>query len=379
MWYLDKSFIYILIIVLFSAGFNFLFKDRLSKLKKVLLSLAFGAFIFFYSKYLFVFIFAWIWAVFVLAKIIFHIQNDIVKKCVFIFSVGINVVVFVLTGVLSYDIANVSVIFLGSGYAFLKLTDVVYYAYYYEENFSFFDLVVFILFLPTFTSGPIMGFNDFKTQTLNHTPVNLESSVKRIVMGYFKKIVLLKIIYILHDRLLSGSLNPMSSLLVLFLFYIIGYLDFSGYSDIAIGFGKIMGFNVPENFRMPFLSPSLTVFWKNWHITLGAWVKSHITVFIKPKTRLQSALASFIIMVFIGLWHRFSLLFLLWGMWHGLVLFIEGYFNLAIVNKKKTKPVVYYLRCAITNLIVTIGCLFFYTDMGIVIKILKGFLPFLGN
>lgn len=376
MWYLDSQLKYIMLMAIFYVALSALYPKGAAFVKRYCFPAAFFVFLVFYNPYTGLLYTAATFLNFFIAKGILQSRH---KKLLFIFSILLNTGAFLFVGILPYwnTSAPNFISFIGYAYAYLKLMDLSYYAYFYEEEMSIIDVLSFILFVPIFTAGPIISFNDFKKQ-IEAPPAmpELEGPVKRIIIGFFKKVVLIKLIYILHDSLLKGELNIFSSLLVLFSFYIIGYLDFSGYSDIAIGFSKLMGFTIPENFKFPFLSPSLTIFWKNWHISLGAWIKSHISIFLKPKTRLQAAVSAFCIMLFIGIWHKFSLLFFLWGVWHGIFLFIEAYFNIGTVNKKKTKPLIYYTRCFVTNLIVTIGCIFFYSDMGSVLKILKGLFTF---
>jgi D-alanyl-lipoteichoic acid acyltransferase DltB (MBOAT superfamily) len=111
------------------------------------------------------------------------------------------------------------------------------------------------------------------------------------------------------------------------------YFDFSGYTDIAIGMGRLLGFKLPENFNSPFLKPNLTQFWNNWHITLTQWFRAY---FFNPVTRaLRSGkkalpipviilITQLATMVLIGLWHGVTLNFVIWGLWHGLGLFVHN-------------------------------------------------------
>ncbi|MDL2248541.1 hypothetical protein LJB89_02475 [Tyzzerella sp. OttesenSCG-928-J15] len=376
MWYLDSNFLIILAGTVFFILCRIIGGSFAAKLRRYLLPVLFFAFILNYSPvvaaaYSAVLIINYM-LVLTLRRL--AVSKETRAKRLFIFSIILNSILFILISVspyLSGFWGNISL--LGFSYAYLKIVDIFYYAHYFEEDIAPFDFVSFILFVPTFTAGPILNFSNFKEDLeAELPPLDLEMPTRRIVIGFFKKVVIVKTLYYAHDFLLAKNLNPVLSLAVLFLFYIIGYMDFSGYSDIAIGFGKLLGFNVAENFKNPFTSPSLTVFWRNWHISLGEWIKKHISIFIKPKTRLQSGLSSFIIMLFIGLWHKFTPLYFLWGLWHGIFLFIEAYFNKGIVNKKKTPRHIYILRCVLTNLIVTFGCIFFYSDIDTVVRILRG-------
>src|SRR5206468_7200830 len=124
------------------------------------------------------------------------------------------------------------------------------------------------------------------------------------------------------------------SLFLMIWFYALIFFDFSGYSDIAVGFGRLMGYNIPENFKKPFQSPTLTQYWRNWHATLGDWFRDHIFMFFSRQTptRWTAAGLSLLIMVLIGLWHGFSWLYVLWGVYHGILMGLENLLNKTTVN-----------------------------------------------
>jgi D-alanyl-lipoteichoic acid acyltransferase DltB (MBOAT superfamily) len=159
--------------------------------------------------------------------------------------------------------------------------------------------------------------------------------MKRIIVGVFKK-------FVVADSLALIALNPQNAaqtssplwmwvLLYAFCFRI--YLDFSGYTDIAIGIGNFLGFNLPENFNRSYLQPNVTTFWNNWHMTLTNWFRAY---FFNPITRALRAskreIPIWVIiffgqmgtMVLIGLWHGVTWNFIVWGVWHGLGLFLHN-------------------------------------------------------
>lgn len=200
------------------------------------------------------------------------------------------------------------------------------------------EYVVYMLFFPALTAGPIDRIERFITdlrRPLALTSEDWSVAGKRVVVGLVKK-------FVLADSLALIALNGTNAwqvrtagwtwvLLYAFAFQI--YLDFSGYTDIAIGLGRLLGIHLPENFAAPYLKPNLTQFWNNWHMTLTQWFRSY---FFNPLTRaFRSAkkplptpliilLAQISTMVLIGLWHGVTVNFALWGLWHGAGLFIHN-------------------------------------------------------
>jgi alginate O-acetyltransferase complex protein AlgI len=137
------------------------------------------------------------------------------------------------------------------------------------------------------------------------------------------------------------------------------YFDFSGYSDIAIGLGKMMGFKFPENFNNPYISGSITEFWRRWHITLGSWMKNYLYIPLGGNKVSDSKLYRNLIIVFLlsGLWHGASWNFVLWGAYHGLFLVLERLF-LGKVFEKLGK----FISIPITFIIVITGWVLFRNE-----------------
>jgi alginate O-acetyltransferase complex protein AlgI len=209
------------------------------------------------------------------------------------------------------------------------------------------------------------------------TAEELESSVKRIIAGMFKKIVIVPYMWdVFHRVLAAPELNTHQSLFLMVWFYALIYFDFSGYSDIAIGFGRLMGYNVPENFKKPFLSPTLTQYWRNWHATLGDWFRDHIFMLVSRKTpsRRTAAGLSMLIMTLIGLWHGFTWLYLMWGIYHGILLALENLLNRTTVNKRKVSKTYFYARCLLVQLCVTAAVIVYSENAETVLRIYRGLL-----
>lgn len=272
---------------------------------------------------------------------------------------------------------------LGLLYNFLKVIDAYFFAYFFgkENRASLLDYANYILFVPTFTSGPILRFRDFMADTKKPYAVDaalFEESVKRIILGLFKKIVLVAWMSAVFNYVSAGELTVFHSVFLMVWFYIWIYFDFSGYSDIAIGFGRLMGYTVPENFKKPFLSPTLTQYWRNWHATLGDWFREHIFMFFSRKTpsKLTAAGLSMLIMVLIGLWHGFTWLYVAWGVYHGALLAIENLTNRSLVNKRKVSKTYFYLRCLLTQALVTFAVIVYLpsTKTDLILRIYRGLL-----
>jgi alginate O-acetyltransferase complex protein AlgI len=200
------------------------------------------------------------------------------------------------------------------------------------------EYMVYVVFFPSLTAGPIDRIERFikdLRRPLALTAGDLGESGKRLALGLFKK-------FAVADVLAMVALNANNAfqvhspgwawvLLYAYAFQI--YFDFSGYTDIAIGLGGLLGFKLPENFNAPYLKPNLTQFWNNWHMTLTQWFRAY---FFNPVTRaLRSGkkslpipviifLTQLVTMVLIGLWHGMTLNFVAWGLWHGMGLFFHN-------------------------------------------------------
>lgn len=205
-------------------------------------------------------------------------------------------------------------------------------------NFLLSEYVNFIIFFPALSAGPIDRIERFVgdlRQPFERKEIDWISSCQRIVIGLFKK-------FVVADSLALVALNSTNALqvqssvwawIMLYAYAFQLYLDFSGYTDIAIGTGKLLGVTLPENFKSPYWKSNLTLFWNNWHMTLTQWFRAY---FFNPITRalrsgkrlLPVALIIFITqittMVLIGLWHGASMNFIIWGFMHGIGLFLHN-------------------------------------------------------
>ncbi len=200
------------------------------------------------------------------------------------------------------------------------------------------EYVAYVIFFPALSAGPIDRIERFITNLRNPqelTSDDLGEASKRVVLGLFKKFVIADTLAMIALNFRNASQVSSSgwAWLLLYAYAFQLYYDFSGYTDIAIGMGRLLGIKLPENFNSPYLKPNLTQFWNNWHITLTQWFRAY---FFNPVTRAlrsgKKALPIPVIilftqlatMVLIGLWHGVTLNFVIWGLWHGLGLFIHN-------------------------------------------------------
>lgn len=350
------------------------------------LLLAFNvAFIGVYSKRLLAFYL--IYTVVNYALFVFLVKTETWKRFWFILFIALNIGGVVLLRLSDMKVFEHPVfgllVTIGIIYNVLKVVDALYFAYFIGRDAmcKAVDYFNYVLFVPTFTSGPILKFRDFMADVKQPYKVDAalaEASTKRIILGMFKKIVVVTWMTSLFDHVASQELTTLHSLFLMAWFYALIYFDFSGYSDIAVGFGRLMGYNMPENFKKPFSSPTLTQYWRNWHATLGDWFRDHIYMFYSRKSpsKLTGAGLSVLIMVLIGLWHGFTWLYVAWGVYHGVIIAIESLLGKSLVNRKKVSRTYFYARCLLTQAIVTFAVIVYCPNHEIVLKIYRGLLHF---
>jgi alginate O-acetyltransferase complex protein AlgI len=228
----------------------------------------------------------------------------------------------------------------------------------------------YILLFPKLIAGPIVRYHNIADQITdrekNYLPDVKLSGFLIFCLGLAKKTIIANTIGMQADAVFKLPIEQIDTLAawtgaIAYTFQI--YFDFSGYSDMAIGLAKIMGFRLPENFRNPYTSGSITEFWRRWHITLGAWMKNYLYIPLGGNKVSATKLYRNLILVFLfsGLWHGASWNFVLWGAYHGLFLVLERIF-LGKVFAKLGK----WISVPITFIILVTGwVLFRIEDLGL--------------
>lgn len=195
------------------------------------------------------------------------------------------------------------------------------------------SFAAFVTLFPQIVAGPIVRYDDIAKE-LDDRTVNLDciyEGILKFITGVGKKVLIANNIGMLWTSVKgmeTSELSVLTAWLGILAFTLQIYFDFSGYSDMAIGLGKMMGFNFPQNFNYPYQSKSISEFWRRWHITLGAWFKSYVYFPLggsrKGKGRTVFNLA--VVWLLTGIWHGASWNFILWGVLYGLVIIMEKLF-----------------------------------------------------
>lgn len=228
------------------------------------------------------------------------------------------------------------------------------------------DYLLYILLFPQLIAGPIIRFNtiadEIKDRRQNFTTDYKLSGLYIFVIGLAKKVLIANQVGEQVDIIFAqgDSLSTYASWVGIVAYSVQIYFDFSGYSDMAIGLGKIMGFNFPENFKNPYTAEGITDFWRKWHITLGAFMRDYLYIPLGGSRAIyeyRNYLNLVITFLLSGLWHGASWNFVIWGAWHGLFLTIERAF---LAKWLKKVPKVF--RLAYTYLTVLIGWVFFRAE-----------------
>lgn len=214
------------------------------------------------------------------------------------------------------------------------------------EERNLLSYALYMGFFPKLTSGPIARYGDMKTE-LETPALSLHSAAHgagRFVVGLGKKVLIADQLALL----VSGCKGASEQTVLTCWLYALGYtlelyFDFSGYSDMAIGLGEVLGFSLPENFRYPYLATSLTDFWRRWHMTLGSWFRDYLYIPLggNRKGKLRWMLNLLVVWAATGLWHGAGWNFILWGLFFGLLLMGEKLFLLPLLKKGKVWNRVY--------------------------------------
>jgi len=201
---------------------------------------------------------------------------------------------------------------------------------------------VFVSLFPQLIAGPIVRYVDVERE-LSDRKTTLEGFAQgatRFIVGLGKKVLIANNIGSLWTTISTSDFTGISAAsawlgILAFTFQI--YFDFSGYSDMAIGLGKIFGFNFPENFDYPYISRSITEFWRRWHMTLGGWFRDYLYFPLGGSRRspARNMLNLFIVWACTGFWHGASLNFILWGLYFGILIAFERVFLLKKLEKMK--------------------------------------------
>lgn len=294
------------------------------------------------------------------------------KKIILALGIVLNVVLLLFYKYTNFISSNINSIFstnipklnliLPLGISFYIFQVISYLVDVYKNKIkvekNIINFATYICFFPRIVSGPIVKYEQFKENILDLKNPNLQNIVlglKRICFGLGKVLILSTIMGQVWDSTYTSDVSALAAWLGIICYSFQLYLNFSGYMDIAIGLGALFGIKLPENFDYPYISKSITEFWRRWHITLGTWFKDYIYIPLGGNRKGNTYVNIFIVFLLTGLWHGASWNFILWGIYHGGWRIIEK----LIMGKELYKKIPKIIKQIGTYIIVILGWVLF--------------------
>ncbi len=277
---------------------------------------------------------------------------------------------------------NILELALPIGISFYTFQTMSYVIDVYKENVkvqrNLINFGTYVTLFPQLIAGPIVRYITIEEQLgdRKETSELVAEGIRRFIIGLGKKVLLANQIGLLWSEIQDMSIDNMSLVTawlgaIAFTFQI--YFDFSGYSDMAIGLGKVLGFNFDENFNYPYMSRSITEFWRRWHISLGTWFREYVYIPLggNKKGMFRQIINLLIVWGLTGLWHGASWNFITWGLYFGIILIIEKVFMLKWLNKLPK-----IISSIYAKILIILGWVIFgitdYGKMGEYIKVMLG-------
>ena len=227
---------------------------------------------------------------------------------------------------------------------------------------NLFHMALYLFLFPQILSGPIIKYHQVAGQLTNRNEtISMQFyGIKRFVYGLAKKVLLANTFGQSVDYIMgvpSGQMGTLTAWLAVILYTLQIYYDFSGYSDMAIGLGRIFGFYYEENFNYPYLSSSITEFWRRWHISLSTWFRDYLYIPLggNRKGLGRTCVNLFIVFLATGLWHGASMTFIIWGIYHSLFILSERLWLKKVLDRNPVK----FLNHLYAMVVVVFGWLLF--------------------
>lgn len=279
------------------------------------------------------------------------------KKARLIFGIILNLAFLGAYKYLDFLLSGVSAVFGSSvksmgliapvGISFFTFRSISYLMDVYrqkaEAERNFFKLLLYISFFPQLMAGPIARYGDFAARLRGRscTAEDTARGLRRLAIGLGKKLVISAVLGNVADAVFAfgSAADARLAWLGAVAYMLQIYFDFSGYSDMAIGLGGAFGFASPENFDYPYISCSITEFWRRWHISLSLWFRDYLYIPLGGNRRgnRRAALNKFIVFTLCGLWHGAAWTFIIWGAWHGALAAAE---SIGSISKRIEKSAV---------------------------------------
>lgn len=218
-------------------------------------------------------------------------------------------------------------------------------------------MALFITFFPKLLMGPIERYKDFEScidvKNRKITINSFKDGIVRFVYGLGKKVLIADVVARVADLAFDSNISNLNSQLAWLgaMCYMIQiYFDFSGYSDMAIGIAKMFGFDLMENFNLPYTSQSITEFWRRWHISLGNWFKNYLYIPLggNRKGKLRTYVNLFIVFIATGVWHGAAWNYIAWGIYNGIFMVIERIKLKELIEKNSIKLINHIYAMSVT-------------------------------
>ena len=282
-----------------------------------------------------------------------------------------------LNRVLGRQLLEMRQIALPLGVSFFTFQALTYLVDLYKEKIpaekNILNMALYFSFFPKITQGPIEKYRDFGPQLAGRRQ-NLQKTgegIRRFIYGLAKKVLIADVLGACVDAIYGfeiGNVNGSFAWIAALFYSLQLYYDFSGYSDMAVGLGKMFGFTICENFNYPYLSGSIQEFWRRWHISLSSWFRDYLYIPLggNRKGKLRTYVNLGIVFLATGLWHGATSAFLVWGMFHGFFIIIER------IGLKKVLERIGFVRYLYTELVVVFGwVLFRVANLGPALQYIK--------
>ena len=264
-----------------------------------------------------------------------------------------------LNGLLGREVLTPLEIALPIGISFFTFQAISYVVDVYrgttEASKNPINTALYISFFPQLIAGPIVKYRDVNRQIESRaiTPARLADGFRRFTYGLGKKVMIANVLGLCVDKIYSyniGVIDPLAAWIAAIAYAFQIYYDFSGYSDMAIGLGKMFGFDYLENFNYPYLSKSVGEFWRRWHISLGTWFREYVYIPLggNRKGKLRTYLNLAVVFLLTGLWHGADVSFILWGAWHGFWVILE---RLCLRKFLNTHKILGWVYCCLVVLL----------------------------
>lgn len=222
------------------------------------------------------------------------------------------------------------------------------------------NLATYVALFPQLIAGPIVRYSDIEKQLTDrrHSFEKAYEGCRRFIIGFAKKILIANTLGELCDTFTqSADLSVLYYWLFAFAYMLQIYFDFSGYSDMAIGLGKLFGFDFMENFNYPFISKSITEFWRRWHISLGSWFRDYVYIPLGGNRvgRVRLFFNIFAVWFLTGFWHGAEWNFVIWGLYFGVLLTLEKFFFIGYLKKHRATGHIYVMFFAAISFVIFSG------------------------